>query len=125
MYGYLYYILLRTLVDICRELEYTMNDYSKEYQSGNTPYKPVPELYPNKQFRNRTSKKNLHVTVSTKKDIEDTIHHLYSLDTHGKEIPSNVRQKLNTLRQLINEEFVHNNKTIGTQTIYDILEEIL
>jgi ribonuclease I len=51
---------------------------------------------------------------------QKTADYLYSLDDS---CPPELRQAIATLRQLTNEEFVHKDKTISSQLIWDILKE--
>jgi hypothetical protein len=51
---------------------------------------------------------------------QKTVDYLYSLDDS---CPPELRQAIGILRQLTNEEFVHKDKTISSQLIWDILKE--
>lgn len=51
---------------------------------------------------------------------QKTVDYLYSLDDS---CPPELRQAIATLRQLTNEEFVHKDKTISSQLIWDILKD--
>lgn len=54
--------------------------------------------------------------------IQKTANYLYKIE--GEVTPEQY-QAISMLRQLINEEFVRNQKQVSSQLIYDILKEIL
>lgn len=56
------------------------------------------------------------------KALRKTAKYLYDID--GDVTPEQY-QAISRLRQLINEEFVRNQKQVSSQLIYDILKEVL
>lgn len=49
-----------------------------------------------------------------------TVEYLYSL---SDDCPPELAKAIDRLRQIINEEFIHSNKTISSQIIWDLLKE--
>lgn len=56
----------------------------------------------------------------TNNAAEKAANYLYSLND---DCPKELRQPIATLRQLINEEFVHKGKSVSSQFIWDILKK--
>lgn len=60
--------------------------------------------------------------VSIEQAMQRTVNYLYKID--GDVTPEQA-VAIGQLRQMINEEFVRNKKSVSSQLIYDMLKEVL
>jgi hypothetical protein len=79
------------------------------------PYSDLTE--PDKTL-NSSAGENIH-KASIADAAQKTVEYLYAL---SDDCPKELRQAIDTLRQITNEEFVHKDKSISSQLIWDLLK---